>query len=128
MPEIKTPQFKDNASAIKSLDKYTLIEVNVRKVIESWKSSLFSFEWLTPEGTIRTQDQLPKAEQEKFLAVIKDYEAGIALERPILGIGIMDNIEIGSRRDVFLTLASQDVDTMQVHVNKADKKEFDPFL
>jgi hypothetical protein len=123
-----TPLLKDNASALKSKDKYTLIDIDVQKVVKSWKASLFSFEWLTPEGDIKTAAQLPEAEREKFEAVFSDIETEKALERPILGIGIMDNIEIGSRRDVLLTLASQNVQSLSVHINKADKKDFEPFL
>lgn len=124
----QTLNFIDNKATIDRADKYETIEVNLKAVLDSWKISLFSFEWLMPDGSIRTPDQLPEAEQTKYHDVLAKYESGDALERPILGIGVMDNIEIGSRRDVLLTLKSQGVETLSVHIPKSNREDFTPYL
>lgn len=121
-------QFIDNNGLKNREAQYISIEVDANKVLKSWKSSLFSFEWLTPDGNIRTVKELGTAEKEKFETVSKEREAGMPLERPILGIGVLDNIEIGSRRDIFLTLASHGITEISVHVLKQDEKEFENFL
>ena len=118
----------DNSSIKGREDKYRIIEVNLKTVIEGWKISLFSFEWLLPDGSIRAETELPETERHKFQTVLAKYQAGEELERPVLGIGIMDNIEIGSRRDVLLTLATQGIETLEVHVPVANQDDFNPYL
>lgn len=118
----------DNASLHGREDKYDIIDVNLEKILEGWKISLFSFEWLLPDGSIRPPDKLPDAEREKYHAVLAAYESGEVLERPILGIGIMDNIEIGARRDVLLSLMSVGIKTLSVHIPKSAREDFAPYL
>jgi len=121
-------KFSDNTGLKGREDHYISITVDVAKTLKSWKSSLFSFEWLTPDGKIRPLEELGDLEKQKFEAVTATYQKGEALEKPILGIGVLDNIEIGSRRDVFLTLAAHEVTEISVHVLKQDEKEFTEYL
>lgn len=119
-----SPHFIDN-NGIKGREaQYISLTVDTAKTLKSWKSSLFSFEWLTPDGKIRSIEELGETEQQKFKSVTNSYDNGDVLERPVLGIGVLDNIEIGSRRDIFLTLAAQGVTEISVHVLKQDEKEF----
>ncbi len=120
MPDIA---FKDCTA-----DKYVTLTVDAHAVLESWRESLFSFEWLDAEGVIRPCDDMPVREREKRLAVERDLKAGAPVERPILGIGIMDNIEIGAGRAVFLTLAAMGHKAIPVAVPRTSEKEFKPFL
>lgn len=119
----QTIAFKDPAA-----DKYVTLTVDARAVLDSWKSSLFSFEWLDAAGGIRTPDEMPMREREKRLDVERSLKTGAPLERPILGIGIMDNVEIGSGRAVFLTLAAMGHKTIPVAVPKSCVKDFKPFI
>jgi hypothetical protein len=118
----------DNSSIKEREDLYETVEVNLETILKSWKISLFSFEWLTPEGQIRAPSNLPEKEREKYEAVLSAYESGEPLERPILGIGVMDNVEIGSRRDVLLTLRTQGIESLSVHISKSAKQDFMPYL
>src|SRR5690606_17467213 len=95
----------DNAGIKGREDRYTVVRVDTAKTLKSWQSSLFSFEWLTPDGAIRATDDLPLRERDRRIEAEKALKGGASLERPILGIGIMDNVEIGAGRAVFLTLA-----------------------
>lgn len=117
----------DNTGLKGREDKYQIIEVDLNLVLKSWKISLFSFEWLTPDGNIRKPDQLPENELTKHQNVLKAYQNNEPLERPILGIGLLDNVEIGSRRDVLLTLYTLGVDKLSVHVPNALLKDFEAF-
>lgn len=118
----------DNSSLRGREYKYDIIDVNLKIILENWKISLFSFEWLMPDGSIRAPEKLPETEREKYHTVLTSYENGEALERPILGIGIMDNIEIGSRRDVLLSLMSVGIETLSVHIPKNSREDFTPYL
>lgn len=118
----------DNPSLKGREDKYITLEVDLAKIIESWRLSIFSFEWLTPEGHVRTPSTLNEQERGKYNQVIENLEAGIALERPILGIGMMDNVEIGARRDVLLTLYAKGEKRLSVHIPKSVQQDFTPYL
>lgn len=121
------PVFKDN-SAIKGQEaRYTVIEVDTVLALESWRQSLFSFEWLSPAGTVRSADELPLQEREKRLAAEAEIASGAPLPRPILGIGIMDNIEIGAGRALFLTLAAKGCKAVSVHIPKSNLNDFNKF-
>lgn len=118
----------DNNTVTAQPERYITITVNAKKVVQSWKSSLFSFEWLTPEGDIRTPETLSESDQEKFRTVSKRYSENEEMERPILGLGLLENIEIGSRKDIFLTLTSLGESAISVHILKQDEKEFKEYM
>lgn len=130
MPNEKQPiayTLTDNTAIAGKEDKYKTITLNLDKILESWRISLFSFEWLTAEGTIRTAAELPEKERIKYEAICADIESNTALARPILGIGVMDNIEIGSRRDVLLTLRTKGITQLNVHIPKSLAEDFIPY-
>lgn len=118
----------DNTGIKDKTDQYETLRVQLPDIIRAWKASLFSFEWLTPAGDIKKPEQLSPDQAEKYHAVCHALKNGEALERPVLGIGMMDNIEIGSKRDVLLTLAAQGATEMDVHIPKANKTDFSDYL
>ena len=124
----ETISFKDSASISAKPEQFAAIEVSTRKALESWKLSMFSFEWLNKDGSIKDLKDLSAKEAQKRLLVEQKLENGEALEKPVLGIGIMDNIEIGAGRDVFLTLAAQGQHTIPVHIPKSAESDFKAFV
>ena len=54
-------------------------------------------------------------------------KSGRPIERPVLGIGIMDNVEIGAGKAVFLTLAAAGHKQIEVHIPSGNRDEFSPF-
>lgn len=125
--ETLTPVFIDNPVAASRAGHYLEITVDTAKVMKSWRESLFSFEWLLPDGRIKSAAELSENERPRREAVEAALAAGKALEKPILGIGMMDNVEIGSGRAVFLTLVAHGAKTIPVHIpsgNEADFKKF----
>jgi hypothetical protein len=125
---METLQMTDSPAIQGREAKYQIVQVDTAKTLKSWQRSLFSFEWLTPEGKIRSADQLPMRDHEIRLEVEAALKAGKPLERPVLGIGIMDNVEIGAGRGVFLTLADAGHTTIEVHIPNGNLKDFKPFI
>lgn len=107
--------------------RYVTIDVRVADVVKSWRGSLFSFEWLRPDGKIKSAAELTPAEREKREAVEQLLQNGSPVPMPILGIGMMDNIEIGSGRAEFLTLAALGIETMPVHIPRTNESDFKLF-
>ncbi len=128
MADHPKPHFVDNRIVKGNEGRYVELSVRPAKVLESWRMSLFSFEWLRPDGKIKPTEDLPEAEQERKKAVENALKTGQALEKPVLGIGMLDNVEIGAGRAVFLTLADQGVPSVPVHIPQSHMKAFKPFL
>lgn len=120
--------FTDNKATLAKPDMYICVQANVEKLLKSWQLSVFSYEWLSPDGTIKTMDAMNPAEAEKRSAVETAIENGRPLEKPVLGIGIQDNIEIGSGRAVLLTLAAKGLKIIPIHIPKSNESDFKDFL
>ena len=118
-------EFIDNAA---SGEHYICVIVDVSCVLKSWRDSLFSFEWLSPEGEIKSSEELSEQEQPKRASVEEKLHNGKPIEKPILGIGLQDNIEIGSGRAEFLTLAAHGLKEIPVHIPKSNESDFKDFL
>ena len=125
--EQTTPLFTNNAVATNRADHYMEITVDTGKVMKSWRESLFSFEWLLPDGRIKATGELSDSERPRREAVETALAKGQSLDKPILGIGMMDNIEIGSGRATFLTLVAHGIKTIPVHIPRGNEADFKKF-
>jgi hypothetical protein len=121
-------RFTDSTAIKGREDRYMAARVSAGAVLKSWRLSLFSFEWLQPDGSIRTLDELPLHERDKRCKIEKMLAAGGSFERPVLGIGLLDNVEIGAGRDVFLTLAAKGAQDIEVHIPVSNLKDFKQFI
>lgn len=122
------PEFIANKAAQGRDSQFIEVTVDAAAVLKSWAASRFSFEWLHSDGSIRTLDELPDKEKPKRKAVEDSLRSGDTLQKPILGIGITDNVEIGAGRAEFLTLAAQGYTTIPVHIPKSNESDFKAFL
>lgn len=127
-PSVAEPVFCDNAIAAKAPDDYVEVRVIVEKVLESWRDSILSFEFLNSDGGLRSERELSPKNMQKRQDVESSLRDNKQIEKPILGIGILDNIEIGSGRDVFMTLAYHGFTIMPVHIRKKQVDEFKSYV
>lgn len=143
---LKTPESKKKSSQIVTLSdgknipltnhdsvsysstKYKTVTVDVAKTVESWKNSLFSYEWLTKDGDFKNIENLPPKDQERRTEILKKIEQGKPLVTPILGMGMLDNVEIGVGRAVFLTLAIMGATEIPVHIPVSQEDFFEKFI
>ncbi len=127
MPSIKDLKFIVNPGLNGSGENYVTVVLDTGSILKSWRLSLFSFEWLNKDGTIKTIEQLPENEKPKRLTAENKVKSG-TIEQPVLGIGIGDNVEIGIGRAELLTLAAKGYKTIQVHIPKSCESDFKPFI
>ena len=127
MADIEKIQFTDNPTTHSSTRQFTEIMIDVPKALESWRNSIFSFEWVLSDGKIKEAEELCERERPKRMAVEERLKNGLPLEKPVLGIGLEDNIEIGSGRAEFLTLAALGVKKIPVHIPQSNEKDFKLF-
>ncbi len=119
--------FIDNPAIKGREDQYAEITIDIPRVIESWKSSLYSFEWLLSDGRIKDLGELPENEKPKRKAVEAALKSGTPIEKPVLGIGLLENVEIGAGKAALLTLAAHGHAHLNVHIPKANESDFQAF-
>lgn len=119
--------FIDNTAATNSERNFICLHIDLSKAIESWRLSVFSFEWLDGNGKIKPITALSDPEQAKRKAVEDAIKAGKPLAKPVLGLGLQDNIEIGTGRAEFLTCAALGLKTIPVHIPKSNESDFKAF-
>lgn len=127
MPTENTIKFTENPVATAEPDRYVAIQIDMAAALKSWRKSLFSFEWLHADGRIKELSELSEAEQSKRQEAERLLKTGGPILMPVLGIGIMDNIEIGCGRAELLTLAAHGVKTIPVHIPKSCESDFKAF-
>lgn len=123
-----TITFTDNPAIQSRMERYVTLTLDTSRVLAGWRSSLMAHEWLDQNGQVRRPDKLNMLDRDKILKAQKMLESGGAVPRPVLGIGIFDNIEIGAGRDIFCLLVLKGVPTIEVHVPRSNEKEFKPYL
>lgn len=123
-----TERFQDNPALKGREEKFVTLEIKVAPVLASWQESIFAHEWLTPEGHIKKTSEMAEKVQIRRADIEKLIAGDTPLERPVLGIGILDNIEIGSGKDLFLSLAALGMATIPVHVPKSHEQDFRMFI
>jgi len=128
MTEIQTIKFTDNPVILNNRDRYLDVDINVEKALKSWQISLYSFQWMHSDGRIKNRAELPEEEQALQDKIEDRLKNGGILEKPVLGIGLLENVEIGSGRATFLTLAAKGIKTIPVHIPKSHQKEFSLLL
>lgn len=121
-------EFVDNPAIVGRLDKYKTVTVGIDKILKSWRQSLYAFEYLTKDGQVKAIDSLPEEERRRVREVAERMKNNAPFERPVMGIGILENVEIGIGRATFLYLAGEGYDTIPVHIPKSNEEEFDEFL
>ncbi len=122
------PTFIDNP-AIKSREAaYVAVTISVAPVLASWRDSLFAHEWLHPDGSVKKPGEQSELLSIRRAALESRIREGSPLERPVLGIGILDTVEIGSGRDTLLTLAALGMTQIPVHIPRSHLDEFRLFI
>lgn len=121
-------KFIENPNISGKQDKYITLELSLDKIIKSWRKSLFSFEWILPDGKVRTPNEMTEDIKLKYTYALQFVQENRPIPMPILGIGVMDNVEIGSGREFVLMLYTQKAKILYAHVPINDEKEFTGYL
>lgn len=126
--KMTTINFADSKAAQARPDFYITINLDVPAVLKSWQLSVFSYEWMDKSGAIKDTNDLKETDQEKRQAIEAALKAGETLDTPVLGIGIQDNVEIGSGKAVLCTLAANGIQTIPAHIPKSNESDFKDFM
>lgn len=120
--------FIDHPIVEKDRDAYIDVIVDVPKAIESYRLSLMSFEVLDRDGKVRDDNDLDVAEQATRQHIREKIKNKTPFEKPIIGLGLGDNFEIGIGRSLFTTLAFEGYLGVPVHVRKSHLEHLQTFV
>lgn len=125
--DIATPRFLDHPSAATS-EAYVSGTLDLSKALPSWRQSLISYKWLDAEARPKKPEELADEQRAQYEDVLRILTKGDALPKPIIGLGMFDNVEVGSGAAIVATLAAMDVKLVPVHIRAAQEKGLRKFL
>ncbi len=104
-------------------DDYVEMMLSPQDILQAWRDSMFSFDLLDNDGQVKSKDKMNSDILQKYLDVTDAIKRGEDTPKPILGIGIMDNIEIGIGREIVAATAVANIPTIPIHVRKGQLDE-----
>ena len=122
------PNYVEHPIVSKDRNTYEDVVVDVSKAIESYRLSIMSFEVLDRSGSIKSDEDVDVAEQAVREGIREKIKNSQTLEKPIIGLGLHDNFEIGVGRSVFITLAYEGETEIPAHVRKTQAEHLKKFI
>lgn len=111
-----------------SPEKYIEMSVAPSILIKAWAQSMFSYELLTKDGNLKPQNQLKPHTIEKLAAAKNIFVQGGEIIKPVIGVGIMDNIEIGIGCEIVVAAYDVGITEMPVHARVQQLDEVQKLL
>lgn len=125
---LKEITFIANPIAAKSTADYADVMIDVKKALKSFQLSMFSFEVMHKDGSLRDLEDLNDKQRSLRRAVFDKILKNEPLTMPVAGVGINDNFELGSGRDVFMALAAKGWTEIPVHVRIGQQQDLEKFI
>jgi hypothetical protein len=122
------PQFCDHTIVSKNPDDYVEVQTSPASILKVWKLSFFAHELLNKDGSVKTESELSGDTLQKFIAASEAIKRGEELQKPILGIGIYDGIEIGIGREIIAAAYHLGLSTIPASIRKGQADEIQSFL
>lgn len=121
-------KFIDHPNVGANKDAYIDGVLDLDKAMPSWRQSLLAHKWLTTDGYPKPPETLGAEQKEKYDTYEAMLKNGEALPKPIIGIGMVDNVEVGSGQAVILLLAHKGVKQIPVHIRNSQSKKLMKFM
>lgn len=93
------------------------------QILKAWQTSLFAHELLAKDGTLKAQKDMHESTLEKFINASDAIKRSEALPKPIIGVGIMDNIEIGIGREIIAASLALGIESIPVNMRVAQAED-----
>ncbi len=122
------PEFYDHEIVQQSPDDYYEMTLNAYSVLKAWSSSLFAHELLKSDGTIKDQSEMSDGTLDKYITATELIKKQESIAKPIIGVGMMDGIEIGVGREIIAVCHQMNIDTIPVQMRKAQRAEIEKLL
>lgn len=117
------PSFYDHEIVQKSPDDYVELTVSPRTILKAWSLSMFAHELLNKDGMVKDKADIRDETLQRYVAAEESLKRGEDIAKPIIGIGIMDGIEIGIGREIIAVADVMSITDIPIHVRKAQVDE-----
>lgn len=117
------PEFQNHAIVAQSPQDYDKKTLSPRKILNLWSSSMFAHELLNKDKTIKTVADMTSETKNKFEHAMTHIQSNTPIDIPIIGIGMLDGIEIGVGREIIAACQTLGIETMPVYVRKSQHDE-----
>jgi|GEM_PF-3608030 len=122
------PEFHDHNMVAQSPKDYDKKMLSPHKILHLWSSSMFSYELLDKNKQVKAVEDMKPDTQQKYKQVIDAIQSSQSIEIPIIGIGMIDGIEIGLGRESIAACDVLGIDTIPVYVRQSQKDEIEVLL
>ena len=113
------PAFYNHEIVQQSPDDYVEMILTPVAILDAWSLSMFAHELLNKDGSIKGENSMNEDTLSKYLDALESLKRGEDVAKPVIGIGIMDGIEIGIGREVIAACATLNINEIPFHVRKA---------
>ncbi len=122
------PKFIDHPNVASNKDAYIDGVLDIAKALPSWQQSLLAYKWLTSEGHAKPLDTLGGEQRTRYDEALALLSSGKPLQKPIIGIGMVDNIEVGSGAAIVVLMAHKGITQIPVHIRAGMAKKLMKFM
>jgi len=122
------PKFCDHAVVMASPDDYVEMTCNPNDILGAWSLSMFAHELLNKDGSVKLDKDMVEPTLGKYIDAVETLKRGENIAKPVIGIGIMDGVEIGIGREIIAACSILDVDKIPFYVRKAQADEIKQML
>lgn len=120
--------FYDHEIVQRSPSDYLELSISPSIILTAWSQSMFAHEILSKDGTIKPNTQMSEATLDLFLKAQDMLKRDEPVAKPVLGVGIMDNVEIGVGREIVAAAYVLGLSVMPVHVRKGQADDIKTLL
>ena len=121
-------QFRDHIIVVQNPDDYIEVQTSPANIFKGWELSPFAHELLNRDGSIKTESDLSGDTLQKFIAASEAIKRSEPLEKPILGIGLNDDIEIGVGREIIAAAYHAGLTSIPTNIPKGQADCVQQFL
>ena len=122
------PIFNDHEVVQRAPSDYVEMQMQPEAILKAWSLSMFAHEVLNKDGSIKSDKDMSAVTLEKYLAAKECLKRGEAVSKPIIGVGIMDNIEIGIGREIVAASYDLKINSIPVHMRQGQAKDIRKLL
>ena len=113
------PQFYDHEVVKKSPQDYVEFTLSPSRILKAWQSSLFAHELLDKDANVKDDKDMAPETYQRYIDATEALKRREAIAKPVIGIGIMDGVEIGIGREIIAACQTMGVDDIPVSVRRA---------
>jgi|GEM_PF-4828544 len=86
------PKFCDHAVVQASPNDYIEMTRAPKDILDAWSLSMFAHELLNKDGSVKANDDMNEVTLEKYLNALDALKRNEDIDKPVIGIGIMDGV------------------------------------